>query len=52
MGCMCAAPIQDSFNNASQKRDIADCNGSSNDEDSRKHKIAKLHTVATAAKLV
>jgi len=35
-----------------QQRGSADCNSSSNDEDIRNHKIAKLLMAATAAKLV
>lgn len=53
MGWVCAAPIQDSYNDVSQKRGSNDCNSSSSsDEDSRNHKTAKMHTAATAAKLV
>ena len=43
--------MQDSYNDVSWKRGGGEYNSSSN-EDSRKHKIAKLHIPATAAKLV
>ena len=47
-----AAPIQDSYREASQKKGSASCNSSSSVEDSRQCKIAKLHTAATASKPV